>query len=191
MKNLRESLLTNTKVKVQSSLETIKKIVKVPKVKDFKKTTNRFHQYVVWECPHILEQYKKKYPDFVNKDYTELIFVIDSSRRVVVMEIYMGLPERREFDPITGNMVVLSPNTNTDESTNGHARRQLVGWLTQFFDGGVRTAKAETIKIIEELAEDSSKIDKIFEHSAKHFNEYKSKGWLNVNNYKSLIYDLC
>lgn len=190
MKNLKESLLSRTNSKITNAVSVVKKLSTIPKVKDFKKTTNRFHQYVVWECPHVLNEYKRKYPEFVNKDYTELVFTIDTSRRVAVMEIFMGMPELRGVDPITGGMVVLTPNANTDNTTNGHTTRQLIGWLTQFYDGGVKVAKAETIKIIEDLAENQDKLDKIFEHSAKHFNDYKHKGWIGVNNYKSLLYDL-
>lgn len=182
MKNLYESILADTKSKVQNGVALTKRLARVPAPKDFKKTFNRFQQYVVWECKDIIKEYRKKYPDMIDKDYTELLFMIDTSNRsLVYMEVFLCVPEARQLEQ--------TANVDCTKTVNGRARRKLLGWFDRFFYG-VRDSKAEVIKIIEKLAADPEKLDKVFEHSARLFKEHSETGFINGREYKTLQYDL-
>jgi hypothetical protein len=182
MKNLYESILDNTKSKVQKGVALTKRLAGVPSPKDFKMTTSRFQQYVVWECKDIINEYRKKYPDMIDKDYTELLFMINTSNRnLTYLEIFLCVPEARHFEQ--------SSTVDCTKTVNGRARRKLLGWLDRFFRG-VRDSKVEVIKIIEKLAADPEKLDKVFEHSARLFKEHSETGFVNGREYKTLQYDL-
>lgn len=178
MKTLYESLLDNTKSKVQKGVALTKRLAGVPSPKDFKKTTSRFQQYVVWECKDIIDEYRKKYPDMIDKDYTELLFMIDSSRRgIVFMEVFLCMPEARHFEQ--------SSTVDCIRTTNGRARRRLLGWIDRFFNG-VKDAKEQTIRLIEKVVSDTDKLDALFKHSATLFDKYQETGFFSGREYKSL-----
>ena len=182
MKNLYESILDDTKSKIQKGVALTKRLARVPAPKDFKKTFNRFQQYVVWECKDIIKEYRKKYPDMIDKDYTELLFMIDTSNRsLVYIEVFLCVPEARQLEQ--------TANVDCTKTVNGRARRKLLGWFDRFFYG-VRDSKVEVIKIIEKLAADPEKLDKVFEHSARLFKEHSETGFFNGREYKTLQYDL-
>lgn len=182
MKNLYESILADTKSKVQRSVTTIKRTANLPKAKDFKKTFNRFQQYVVWECHDIIKDYKRKYPEMIDKDYTELLFMIDTSNKsVTFLEVFLCVPEARQLEQ--------TANVDCTKTVNGRARRKLLGWFDRFFYG-VRDTKLEVIKIIEKLAEDPDKLDKVFEHSARIFKQHSDTGFFSGREYKTLQYDI-
>lgn len=182
MKNLYESILDDTKSKVDSAVTTIKRITNLPKSKDFKPTFSRFQQYVVWECRDIIKDYKRKYPEMIDKDYTELLFMIDTQHRgIITLEIFLCVPEARQLEH--------SENVDCTKTVNGRARRKLLGWYDRFFNG-VRDAKVQTISLIQKIAEDPTKLDKVFEHSYKLFKEHSDKGFISGRDYKTLEYDL-
>jgi hypothetical protein len=182
MKNLYESILDNTKSKVSQGVKQIARVSSVPKAKDFKKTFNRFQQYVVWECKDLIKEYKRKYPEMVDRDYTELLFMIDTRHSsIITLEIFLCVPEARQLEQ--------SENVNCTVTVNGRARRKLLGWYDRFFDG-VKDAKNQTINLITKLAEDEKLLDKVFEHSAKLFKENGEKGFFSGRDYKTLQYDL-
>lgn len=182
MKNLYESILGDTKSKVQKQIGTIKRIANLPTAKDFKKTFNRFQQYVVWECRDIIKEYKKKYPDMIDKDYTEILFMIDTSNRdVKFLEIFLCVPEARQLEQTN--------NVDCTKTVNGRARRKLLGWFDRFFRP-VRETKQMVIDIVQKIAEDPERLDKVFEHSYKLFKEHSDKGFINGIEYKTLQYDL-
>jgi hypothetical protein len=74
-------------------------------------------------------------------------------------------------------------------TVNGRARRKLLGWYDRFFNG-VRDAKIQTISLIQKIAEDPQKLDKVFEHSYKLFKEHSDKGFISGRDYKTLENDL-
>ena len=178
MKTLYESLLNRTNIKVQKEIGKIKKIVNLPTKKDFKKTQSKFVQFIVWECPDIIRNYQNRYPNMVDKDHTGLLFKIDTQRRVVSLEVYLCKkvtpknPEDMKF------------------SYNFYEKRQLHGWDTYFYDGGVRAAKQGTIDIMTKLAENPDKLDIVFDYANKQWEKYKSKGYVVWGEEKSLLYDI-
>ena len=177
MKNLYESILSNTKTKINKTVGVVKNVSTVPAKKDFKKTHSRFQQFIVWECTDIMNIYRKRYPNMIDNDHTGLLFMIDTSKRLVSLEVFLS---KR-----------VTPQESEDKKIpiNSYNKRKVFGWDTIFYDGGVREAKEGIIGIMTKLAENPDKLDAFFEHAYDQFEKFKAKGWVYDQD-KSLIYEL-
>jgi hypothetical protein len=166
MKNLKsyieEGLLRgmdNTLDAGQAALDAAMNIDTIPTKNDFQKSPyNKDYYGVAWYCPDVLAKYKKLYPDFVESEINTLWFVLDKYGRLCDLTVSFG------------------------RSTNfTDCRQPIVGWNDGFVGATLAKYKGIAISLIERLAKNPEKLDKLM----KHADEYKKLGKGNYS-YKEI-----
>ena len=165
MKTLKESLLDNIDDILDRGEDDIKTSLNIPKIRDFEKNPHyNKMQGVTWICPYILERYKRKYPDMVLPEHKGIEFDIDTTYRVVDVNMY--LKTEKAFI----------------------SRKQFIrGWGGQLIGAKVTVYKKIVIDLITKLANDSKLMDEFFEHAYKAF---KGTTKNSLNPYKDIFSDL-
>jgi hypothetical protein len=161
-------------------LDTLKRTASLPTVKDFYKLpTDNKANCVMWNCPAVIDSFRSKYPDFINDDYTSIMFVIDSTNtRVQDMKMYL----------CTEGAKFLSLNRNNYDCTGVKRihRREILGWEELFHDGRLPQYKKETIEIINKLSDNLNKLDEIFKHANDVYIKKGGSIWVDYSWYKSI-----
>jgi hypothetical protein len=162
MKTLKESLLDNIDDIINRGEDDIKDSLNIPKVRDFERNPHYNKMLgVTWMCPDILKKYKQKYPDMVLPEYQGIEFSLDTSYRVVTLNLFFktekAFVSRKIYIPgIDG---------------------QLVG-------ATLPTYKKMVINAITKLANNPKLMDKLMEHA------YKAWGKRGTDEYNTDILDI-
>ena len=115
----------------------------IPTKNDFQKNPyNKDYHGVAWYCPDVLAKYKKLYPDFVESEMNTLWFVLDKYGRLCDLTVSFGR------------------STNFTDS-----RQQIIGWNDGFVGATLAKYKVFVIDLIERLAKNPEKLDKLMKHS--------------------------
>lgn len=115
----------------------------IPTKNDFQKNPyNKDYHGVAWYCPDVLAKYKKLYPDFVESEMNTLWFVLDKYGRLCDLTVSFGR------------------STNFTDS-----RQPIIGWNDGFVGATLAKYKVFVIDLIERLAKNPEKLDKLMKHS--------------------------
>lgn len=142
-----ESILDDVEISLNKDAKS--EIFKIPTIKDFVKNPYNYGMSnVSWDLSNVIDIYKKKYPQLLNKDWHYLHFVImkdvDKKRA-----IYVYFAETS--DPVTKKI-------------------RMMGW-EEIVSYNMKQCKEWIIKLINHLAENPEKLDEFFKHANKMKNE--------------------
>ena len=170
LKNILEGLLRGMDDTIdsgQADLEKVLNIDTIPTVKDFSQNPYSKTMYLVpWYCPDVLKKYKKLYPKMIKSEHTTLFFVLDKYGRTTDLNILIGV--------------------NTDITCRKNA---LPGWNDGYVGADIRKCKGFVINLIEKLAKNPDKMDKLMKYayeSWEHYSPENPLGFDATGNYKLL-----
>lgn len=134
----------------QAAVDAVMNLDTIPTKNDFQKNPwNKDWHGVAWYCPDVLAKYKKLYPDFVEPEINALWFVLDKYGRTCDLNIAFG------------------------SSTHFmDCRHSIGGWNDGFVGATLAKYKGFVISLIEKLAKNPEKLDKLMKHAY----EYKKLG---------------
>lgn len=160
MITLKESLLSNTKDKVDIAKNKVKNMAEIPSVKDFYRPQYNPHTIELrWHCEELLKNYRIKYPKAIVWDDCHFSFQIDQSIKThIVLHIFV---------------------VNSNDENN----YWLTGWSHRFKGANLRVYKKDVIKFIETLVDNPDKFDVLFSHTEdckKSTNYFIEKDLLNL-----------
>jgi hypothetical protein len=134
----------------QANVDAVMNLDTIPTKKDFQKATwNKGWHGVAWYCPDVLAKYKKLYPDLIEPEMNTLWFALDKYGRMCDLNILFGAG--------TGIM---------------DCKQSICGWGDGFVGATLTKYKEFVISLIERLAKNPEKLDKLMKHSY----EYKKLG---------------
>lgn len=138
---LKESLLGKTKDKVENAGKSISTSLNIPTLNDFYKCPyDPRHIEVDWDCEVLLDMYRSQFPDLLAKEGCKLKFQIDQTWRQCQ----------------TLNIYIVHKNTKNNWF--------LRGWVHHFVGANLRVYKKEILKLIDELAHDLDKFERLLQH---------------------------
>lgn len=145
MITLKESLLTKTKDKVDDVSKNIEDFLNIPSVNDFYVSPwNRNHIQLDWNCQELLDTYRDKYPELLQRHGCGIRFQIDQSwRRAQILNAFIFVPNKNNWF--------------------------LRGWSHVFVGANLRLYKKELIRLIETLAKNPDKMDAFLKHAEDQF----------------------
>lgn len=140
----------------------------IPTQKDFQKNPwNKGWHGVPWYCPDVLAKYKKLYPKFIKSEMNTLWFVLDKFGRTVDLNVMFG----------DSNIVTCKKQT-------------IGGWNDGFHGATVAKYKGFVISLIERLAKNPEKLDKLMKYANEVYDHYEnyelSNGYKDVKSLMSL-----
>lgn len=160
--------MDNTLSAGQEVVDAVMNIDTIPTKKDFQKNPwNKDWCGVAWYCPDVLAKYKKLYPKFIRPEMNTLWFVLDKFGRTVDLNVMFG------------------------DSTIVTCKKQSIGGWNDGFQGAtVAKYKVFVISLIDRLAKNPEKLDKLMKYANEVYDHYEnyelSNGYKDVKSLMSL-----